>query len=462
VVAHIGTGSAPFGRTESPATVLCVDDEPNILAALRRLLCSQGYGVVTAAGGTEALGLLANEAVDVVISDMRMPEMDGACLLARVARSWPDTMRILLTGYADLTSTIAAINEGSIYRYISKPWEDNDLLVALRRALEFQAADRERRRLLKITARQNRELKNLNQSLEDKVRARTEEIRQTADFLEMAYGELKQSYRDTVRVFAHLVELREGVMTGHGRRVAGLAALIGRALGLPEDEQQKLWDAALLHDIGKIGLPDDLVQTPYSALSPKQRELLHRHPAAGQAALMSLTPLDSVGAIIRAHHERFDGLGYPDRLAGADIPLGARILAVADHFDALQTGILLGSQLSADEARAHIARGRGTRYDPRVVDAFNEVLREQRGEPSIVSELNLAAEDLQPGMVVAHDIQTKTGMLLLAEGHELTAPLIERIRAFEQDAGHRLVIRVRTKPRQNPPASDHCTAKAVD
>ncbi|MEJ2643935.1 MAG: response regulator [Gammaproteobacteria bacterium] len=458
----MGTVSASTGRTAVLATVLCVDDEPNILAALRRLLVSRGYGVMTAQCATAALDLLTRETADVVISDMRMPEMDGAQLLAQVARSWPDTVRILLTGYADLTSTVAAINEGSIYRYISKPWEDNDLLVAVRRAVEFQAAERERRRLLQLTIRQNLELTDLNQNLENKVRARTEEIRQTADFLEMAYAELKQSYRNAVRVFAHLVELREGGVSGHGRRVAGLAAPIGTILGLSEDEQQSLWDAALLHDIGKIGLPDELVQRPYNALAPKQRDLLNQHPAMGQAALMSLTPLDSVGAIIRSHHERFDGLGYPDRRSGADIPLGARILAVTDNFDGLQTGALLGRQLSVDEARAHIERGSGTRFDPKVVDAFTAVLREQQGEPGIVSELNLPAEELQAGMVVAQDIQTKTGMLLLAEGHELTPPLIDRIRAFEHDAGQGLVVRVRATQRKALSECEHSSIKGGD
>lgn len=433
------------GQAAQPATVLCVDDESNILSALRRLLRTEGYRVVTATGGAEGLQQLERGQIDVVISDMRMPEMDGAEFLAQVAQRWPDTMRILLTGYADLGSTVAAINEGSIYRYIGKPWEDGDLVVAVRRALEHQEVDRERRRLLDLTQCQNAELAELNQDLEAKVEARTEEIRQTADFLEVAYGELQQSYRDAVQVFGRLVELREGSAPGHGRRVADVAHLIGEILDLPEDELRTLWDAALLHDIGKIGLPDAVLQTPCNALSPKARELMQRHPVAGQAALMSLAPLEAAGAMIRAHHERFDGEGYPDGLSGEAIPLGARILAVADQFDMLQTGALLGQPFSRDEARAYIVEGRGRRYDPTVVDAFLQALERQPDKPHLVAQLKLVAEDLRPGMIVAEDIQTPNGMLLLAEGRELTSHLINRLRSFERDAGPGIVVRIRAE-----------------
>jgi response regulator RpfG family c-di-GMP phosphodiesterase len=145
-------------------TLLLVDDEQNILSALRRLLRPRGYNVVTAISAAEGLKILEQENVDLVISDMRMPEMDGAEFLERTASRWPDTMRILLTGYADINSTIEAINKGAIYKYISKPWDENDLILSVQHALEKKFLEQERRRLEALTQQQNEQLKEFNQN----------------------------------------------------------------------------------------------------------------------------------------------------------------------------------------------------------------------------------------------------------------------------------------------------------
>src|SRR5471030_3391307 len=150
----------------APPTLLCVDDEPNILSALRRLFRARGYRVLLAEGGAEGLRILEQESVDLVISDMRMPEMDGAHFLAQVRARWPDTMRLLLTGYSDIQSIQDAINCGEIYRYITKPWDDNDMLLLVRHALERRALEQDKQRLEALTLRQNAQLKALNENLE--------------------------------------------------------------------------------------------------------------------------------------------------------------------------------------------------------------------------------------------------------------------------------------------------------
>lgn len=437
--------------TESPiappreATLLLVDDEQNILSSLRRVFRGEGYRVLTATGGAGGLEILEREPVDLVISDMRMPEMDGAQFLETVATRWPDTVRILLTGYADLCSTVAAINKGHIYSYISKPWEDNDLKLTVRRALERKRLEEERRRLLELTRRQNEELRALNADLEAKIQARTEELRQTVAFLEMAYEELKKSYQEAIPVFASLVELRLGISAGHGQRVAQLAERIARELGLDDEEVQQVHNAGLLHDIGKIGLRDELIKTPYNALGPEDRAEVHTHAVLGQTALMSLKPLERAARYVRAHHERFDGRGYPDGLVGHQIPLGGRILAVANDFDGLQNGSLLGEPLSASEARAFIAKNRMRRYDPEVVDAFLRVLEKSGEHFKYVSELRLPSDDLQDGMELTRDLITRDGKLLLAKGHRLTDALIEKIRDYERGIGHHFLVHVRVE-----------------
>lgn len=195
-------------------TLLFVDDEPFTLSSLKRLFRPLGYRIFTAESGAKGLEVLAAEHVDLVISDMCMPEMDGVQFLEQVRLKSPDTVRILLTGHANLSSTIAAINKGQIYRYIAKPWEDSDITLAVRHALE-----REKARLEELAQHQNEELKALNADLEEKVKARTEELRQAMGFMEKAHENLKTSFLTSIRIFSNLMELREDPASGPSRRV---------------------------------------------------------------------------------------------------------------------------------------------------------------------------------------------------------------------------------------------------
>lgn len=204
-------------QVAEPATILFVDDETNILSALKRLFRPLGYRIITAESGAAGLLVLEENTVDLVISDMRMPEMNGAQFLEQVRQKWPDAVRILLTGYADVGSTIAAINKGEIYRYIAKPWDDNDIVLTVRHALERKNLELEKQRLEALTLKQNEELKDLNANLEAKVRERTEEVRQTMGLLEVAHKQLKESYLTSLKVFSNLMELREGAMGEIGR-----------------------------------------------------------------------------------------------------------------------------------------------------------------------------------------------------------------------------------------------------
>ena len=274
----------------------------------------------------EPLGLeiMARETIDLVVSDMRMPEMNGAQFLQKVNEQWPDTIRILLTGYAEIGATIDAINKGHIYRYISKPWEDNDIVLAIKQALHQKQLEKANQGLEELTRKQNEELKDLNANLEQKVKARTEEVRQTMGFLEVAHEKLKKGFITSIRVFSNLIEMREGVMAGHSHRVAELSRAIAQQMGMAEAEVQDVFLAALLHDVGKIGLPDYLLEKPFANLTNEERLEVIKHPVKGQTALMALEQLQGAAKLIRSHHEHFDGLGFPDKLHGLEIPLGAQ------------------------------------------------------------------------------------------------------------------------------------------
>lgn len=432
-------------ETPRQFTLLFVDDEPNILSALKRLFRSHDYRILTAESGRQGLEILGSEAVDLVISDMRMPEMNGAQFLERARKSWPDAVRILLTGYAELDAAIDAINKGQIYRYIAKPWEDADMLLLVRQALERKVLEQEKKRLEALTHRQNEELKELNAGLEQKVLERTAELEQTMDFLKLAHEKLKKGFLTSIQVFSNLIELREGALAGHSRRVADLAHKMAQQMGMPAQDAQDVLVAGLLHDIGKLGLPDDLLRKPFSTLTPAQRAEVVKHPARGQGALMALEQLKGAARLIHGHHERFDGMGYPDGLAGEAIPLGARILALANDYDALQIGSMEDKRFSAEEAASAIRGSRGKRYDPRVVDAFLRVTgltaspSSRPGNP----EQAVRVAELEPGMVLARDIVTPEGVLLLSKDFLLDEDLISQLRNFEENDGNPLRIFIR-------------------
>jgi len=436
------TNATPV-TAEPPATLLFVDDEQNILASLKRLFRPLGYRIFTATSGAEGLTLLTQESVDVVVSDMRMPEMDGAAFLEQVAARWPDTVRILLTGYADINSTVNAINKGNIYKYISKPWEDNDLKLSVQHALERKFLAAERQRLLELTRVQNEELKVLNSSLEDKVKERTEELRQTMGQLEKTHDSLKKSYMASVKVFASLIETRMGDSAGHARRTAADARRLAKHLGLNENAMQDLVFAALLQDIGKTGLPDALLNKPTTAMSSDETARFEKHPIISEGLLMTLEPLQNAATIIRSRHEQFDASGYPSRLAGKKIPLGARILAVAADYDRALHGLAGLRRMSSAEAYVYLKEQSGKRYDPDVVKAYlqlNNTAAPAAAPPS--GEYVAKSDQLKAGMVLARDIVTDNGLLMLSAGYLLDDQLIQRIRAFEQSLGEHLRIYV--------------------
>jgi response regulator RpfG family c-di-GMP phosphodiesterase len=405
-------------------TLLFVDDEASILSSLRRLFRPHGYKVLTAGGGAEGLALLEKENVDLVVSDMRMPEMDGAHFLEQVRDRWPHVVRILLTGYADVGSTIAAINRGEIYRYVAKPWDDNEIVLTVRDALERKRLEAENQRLDELTTRQNEELKALNAGLEQKVAERTAELKHANELLQ-------RGFMLTVRTFSSLIELRGGRLAGHGRRVAEHSHALAQSMGLSPGDQQDVMLAGLLHDIGKISLPDNLLDKSFAAIAGEARNRMMEHPVKGQQLLMGVEQLAKAAKVIRHHHEYLDGSGYPDHLVGLAIPIGSRIIAVTNDYDALQMGTLTLKEHTPDEALECIVAGRGRHYDPMVVDAFKALL--VRTSVDTAKEHALRPAELKAGMILARSISHPPDRVLAAEGAVVNRKLIEDLIAIERE-----------------------------
>ncbi|UGQ49131.1 HD domain-containing phosphohydrolase [Massilia endophytica] len=423
-----------------PATVLCVDDEPNILASLRRLFRSQNYRVLIAESGAQGLAVLEKETVDLVISDMRMPEMDGARFLAQVCERWPHITRMLLTGYADIQSIQDAINSGQIYRYITKPWDDNEILLSVRHALERHALEAEKRRLEELTRQQNEELKELNSNLEAQVEERTRQWRAEHEATMAANEKLKRNYITTIKVFSSMMEQRIQNAPGHAREIAELVRLLCGELGLDARETQDVFVAALLHDIGKIGFSDELLATPYTLLQGESLHQYRKHPLRAEQLLMPLDDLRGTAAILRAQMERFDGNGFPDGRRGLEIPLGARILAPALDYYNLQQGHIVQRHLPQAEARALIVNASGKRYDPNVVAAFSTVV--DGGANTVQAGVAVLSGELRPGMTLAADLVSREGLLLLPAEHVMEERMIQQVLDFETKSGARLSIRV--------------------
>ncbi len=437
--------TTPVPLPAPAATLLCVDDEPNILSALRRLFRARGYRVLTAESGAEGLQVLEQEAVDLVISDMRMPEMDGARFLAQVRQRWPDVLRLLLTGYSDIQSTLDAINCGEIYRSITKPWDDNDIVLVVRHALERRALEQDKLRLEALTQRQNEELKALNQGLEAKVEERTRQLRTLHEAAVAANDKLKLNFLTTIKILSSIAEQRGSNLAGQARKIADLARKIAQQLKVEPKEVQDIFVAALLHDIGKIGFSDELLATPLTMLHGEALGLYRKHPQRAEQLLMPLPDLRGSAAILRAQLERFDGNGFPQGLAGFAIPLGARILSLAVDYYNLQEGGMVQRHLRADEAKSLILDAAGKRYDPSVVAAFRQVI-DGSGQDDPAGGVEMLSGELLPGMVLACDLVSRDGLMLLAADHVLDARLIQQVQEFESKSQGRLPLWIRRSP----------------
>jgi response regulator RpfG family c-di-GMP phosphodiesterase len=310
-------------------------------------------------------------------------------------------------------------------------------VLIVRDALERKHLLAEKQRLEMLTARQNEELKALNATLEDKVRQRTEELR---DALE----QLRKDYFASIQVFANLVELRRGRMAGHSRRVAQLCRNIAHKMRLPEPESLNIETAAMLHHIGKIGLPDRLLDQPYAELKEGDRIEFDKHPLRAAAILMGLAPLADAAQLIRCHREHYDGVGNPLGLRASGIPLGARILLVASDYESLQSGLIERDKLTPPQALNQIIYGRGTHYDPAVVDVFSEMVANVSQAAHVENEFQLSSDQLHEGVLLTRDVVSSSGMPLLLKDTVLNAGHIREIREFERSEGEQLAIFTRS------------------
>ena len=340
-----------------PTRILIVDDDSSVRDVIAVLLAEEGYAVTAVSSAEAALDAARLTEFSLAISDVRMPGKDGFWFLDRVRELHPDTAVIMLTAFGDTEAAVECLRNGAA-DYLLKPPKVTDLIRAIERALG--------RRRLELARHRYRK------SLENRVREKTAELSRTL-------GDLQATYSQTLWSLVAALDAREHETSDHSQRVVRYTLAVARRLGIAEKDLPDIGRGALLHDIGKIGVPDAILLKP-AKLTPAEWDEMRKHPQTGFNILQSVEFLDVPAQVVLSHQERWDGSGYPRGLAGEAIPIGARIFAIADCFDAMTSDRPYRKSGTVEAARSEIARCAGTQFDPRCADAFLSMTPDELAE----------------------------------------------------------------------------------
>ena len=327
--------------------ILIVDDEELICRLLAQRLTGEGYSCVTANNGREALTHFYKDGYSLIISDIKMPEMDGIELLKKVKGLNPNMLVIMVTAYPELDMAVEAMRLGA-YDFIIKPADLDLIVLSVKKALEKK--------------RLEEELEAYHKNLERLVEERTAK-------LQNAYRVMKKAHLDSVKVLAEAIDAKDPYTRGHSDRVRRMSLRIANRLGFSEEKLESLEYGALLHDIGKIGIRDEILQKP-GILNQGEYQSIQEHPLIGVKIVEGIDFFKDKIPMIRHHHERFDGKGYPDGLAGEAIPLEARVITVPDAFDAMNSVRPHSPSKPLQDVLTELERGKRTQFDPKILDIF--------------------------------------------------------------------------------------------
>ena len=335
----------------TPERILVVDDEASLRSIVSALLERSGYAVTVAASAEQALSLLHEQvAFDLVLSDIMMPGTDGLSLLDSICADFPGTPVVMCTAVQDVHVTTNAFRRGAI-DYLLKPFERTQLESVVKRAIEHGQLQKQNAIYRK--------------HLEEIILARTERLRTTMQ-------DLERSYDTTLEAMGDALDLRDEETEGHSKRVTAYTIALARAMGLNAEELRVIARGAFLHDIGKIATPDSILLKP-GRLDADEMQIMRQHCQRGYEMVCKIPFLREAAEIVYAHQERFDGKGYPRGLKGEQIPLGARIFAIADTMDAMTSDRPYRKGTSFAIAREEITRCAGTQFDPGIVEVFLQI-----------------------------------------------------------------------------------------
>ena len=423
--------SEPTADQDITYTVLFVDDEPNILRAIKRALFSMNITLLLAESGAKALELMEQQDVHVVISDMKMPQMSGAELLEQIANKYPNTFRVVLTGYADIESTIRAVNQGKIHRYLQKPWDNKELVSVVEEGLERIKLKSENERLQKLSRLQNKKLKDINASLEQTIQKRTRQIKAALHKIEKHNLAMEQ-------VLFNVISINPHINGKFAIEVSELATKLARAARLEKDEIKQIRYAGLICELGQVGLETEDFLVPFTQLNYQQQQNYLSQTKQAALILAPAHELHHISDIIEFQFEHYNGTGLYKKVAN-EIPVGARILAIARDYLRLITGRMNGVEVSSRDAKVELKKHRNTRYDGEYLDLLLDI---DAVSTSVLLNTSLKATQLQPGMVLAQNLYNDGHILILPEGHVFTSSTINKLVHFEHERGKAFSIHV--------------------
>ncbi len=404
----------------APYSILLVDDEAIVLQALKEGLKQGPYETVAVSTATDGLAELKKREFAAIISDYRLPDANGLEFFQKAKLIQPDSSRILITAYLSLNTLIKSINEGEIFRFLAKPWFLEELLSTAANAVQRYALVKSNKLLVEETTKLNAQLTSANLLLEEKIA----DVNRQKEALDKANEALQTNFNRSLELCYRILNTFEPWLGSHIRRVAALCENMAETNSFTPEEKHTLRASGWLCDLGMVGLPRNLLskyrRSP-DTLSESEIAQLQSHVILSQALASFVENLSSVGDTIRAHHERFDGRGYPDGLAGSSIPWTARCLAVAVAWSEHRN--------ENGSASTRLLNGAGTQFDPEAVRLVLKILDKAKLPRQFDQML---VEDLKPGMVLASGIYNPNGLLLVAEDQVLTEPMIAKIRNYNQ------------------------------
>ncbi|WP_261844890.1 HD domain-containing phosphohydrolase [Aliamphritea ceti] len=416
-------------------SLLLVDDEASVLSALKRILRRVKCTVHLAESGKAGLEILEEHRVDLVISDMRMPEMGGEEFLANVAERWPDTERIVMSGYSDTEATIEAINKGKISRFMTKPWKDDEVLSVVCKGFELAELRQRADKLEIIKEQKTRELAQLNKTLEQKVEQRTQQLRDS-------HQNLQNSYRSVVRMFSSLTARRMGQDSRYNQNLNKLLLLMAERLNITGPDLKQLFYAWQLRNIGKLSFDDELLKPAYVDLTAEQLRRFHRHPILANASMVLVKPLHAAGQVVLQHKEYIDGSGYPNGLTAEHISRSAQILCVLNDFVELINGRYQPRPYSSNEAIQFMRDFEVPRYDSHLIETLAGAVETLAKEGEAIQDERILSHGMKPGMALTRDLLSEQGVLLLSAGAKLDQDIIDRLTDMEENLGEQLEIYV--------------------
>lgn len=429
--------------------LLILDDEVGILTAVKRLFRRE-YDVVTFTEGEAALAYLAEHKTAVIISDMRMPGMDGAEFLANSVTISPNSIRILMTGFADMDSAVKAINQGKIFNYVQKPWDNQQLKLLVKNAFEHHNIIQQKQQLTKDLIKSNNEIKSLNESLELKVKQRTQQLKLEKDKLELANNQTKKFYKSMVTLLSGISSKTLQQHTGHSNRVANHAQAVAAKTRLPRNQIVSIYLAGLFHELGKLNIDLRLSKTPFYSLNHAEQKKYLNYCETSSNMLSAFEPLKSCADIIR----RIQTLPNNEQTPPS---YGSKLLKIIIDYDALLLGQILPRRFTPSSAQEWILNNERNYYDLSIAKQYFSWLNEIESHMnpdvdyllSVNNVLSLLSTSDDTEVVLINNVENDKGKVYLTKETKLAESHLVNLLQIEKNLSQSFILNVAIQENKN-------------